>query len=309
MDVAQVVDTISGALAAHNAALGATLIPAGKRLVAGLGVTVFTWRALKLVLGEGGPQPVIAEIFNMTIIVGFLTWFLNEWGYVFQVTLVGGFDWITVQVLGSNSAISAGIAAGMSALLRSAQHLWETSPPMVGSLTEFASNFPAWLAANLFRLATMLILIAAAVIYAGYALVSQILVGIALLIGPVLVPWMLVDSLSFVYQGWLRFLIIACFYRVSGALLVSYTIHLMPALEQVATLSDSSVTVDVAASAALLLVAGVMIFLVIQTPVIANGLVSGHVSANFSLPRVSLPGGGGGQGGGGKPGGSGGGKS
>lgn len=286
MDLSQVVEAVHSALNAHNAALGSTLVPAGKSLLISLATAVLAWRMVRSMLTDEGPYGVVSELISVVVPAGLVFWFLQNWGWVFHTSLVGGFDWIAAQIAGSGSATS-GISAGMNALLKTALAIFESVKPHSGGLVEFASNFPAWALASGFKLIVMFLLMAVAVVYGGILILSQILVGVALVIGPVLVPWLIFEPTSFVFWGWVKFLCASALYKVVGVLLLTYCSRLLPFLTDAAKGAADPTAVDMVAASTLLFTAAVILMLVLQVPAIANGLMSGHASASFRLPRPS----------------------
>ena len=66
MDLSQVVEAVHSALNAHNAALGSTLVPAGKSLLISLATAVLAWRMVRSMLTDEGPYGVVSELTDKT---------------------------------------------------------------------------------------------------------------------------------------------------------------------------------------------------------------------------------------------------
>lgn len=70
---------------------------------------------------------------------------------------------------------------------------------------------------------------------------GQVMLYIGLALGPILVPFLLVDSLSFLFNGWLRFMISAALYKVIAVLVA---ILALGAVDQVSLYSKDVATGD-----------------------------------------------------------------
>ena len=289
MDLSQIVEAVNAALNAHNASLGTTLVPDGKRLAVALATAVLAWRMVRSMLTDEGPYGVISEIVGVVVPTGLVLWFLLNWNWIWNVSLIGGFDYISARLSGSGSATS-GVSVGMNAILKTALALFESMKPHSGGVVEFASNFPSWLIASGFKFIVMGLLMACAVVFGGVMILSQILVGIALVIGPVLVPWLIFEPTSFLFWGWVKFLISAALYKVVGVLLLTYCSKLLPFLTEAAQGAADPAAVDMVSASALLFLAAVILMLTLQAPAIASSILNGHNSASFRLPRPSSSG-------------------
>jgi len=121
-----------------------------------------------------------------------------------------------------------------------------------------------------------------------YVLVVQmgsILLSVAFILGPILVPWYLLPATEFLFTGWLKFTIVAGLYKVVAWLLVTIVIGgVLPALTALLngiTSAVSTNTDDYYGSAyltymAVAFVACVGAYMMKMVPNIANGLVSGQ---------------------------------
>ncbi|MCP5268392.1 MAG: type IV secretion system protein [Zoogloeaceae bacterium] len=284
MDLSAAVDAVYGALNAHNTALSQIFIPEGKSLLFALGAALVSYKMIIVMLAGESFNEVVAETIGLVLKIGLVLFFLQSWTYVFQQSLLGGFDYISAKVSGGATA-GAGITQGMTVLLRTAQSIYEGSGLLAGGVYEFVTNFPSILMANLFRLASIVVLMVVGVLYGGVLLLSQVLVGVTLLLGPLMVPWLIYEPTSFVFWGWVKALVIAALYKVFSVILISFCSTLVPLLNTAAAASSQPGVVDIAGAAVVLMIAAVMLLLVLQIPALANGIISGHLSPNFRVPR------------------------
>jgi hypothetical protein len=118
---------------------------------------------------------------------------------------------------------------------------------------------------------------------------SMTLLSIAFALGPVFLPWLLLRPASFLFDGWLRFTLVAALYQVVGILVVTLASRLHePMMEGLDGAVDAaSGTFNFYYFVAAFLLSGVSAMLMLQAPGIANGLVSGAVTARLS-PRAAI---------------------
>ena len=145
----------------------------------------------------------------------------------------------------------------------------------------------------LFRIFIALFIIVAGLIYCGQLVVSQIMVVISLAMMPLMVPWMILDSTAFIFNGWLKFTIIAGLAKVVGALLFSATYQ---AIDNAINIANGAFdTGDLyslyMAYSTTFLIVGIMAMLMLQITSIASGLVTGHGGGSWSPSGKMAPGG------------------
>jgi type IV secretory pathway TrbL component len=158
-------------------------------------------------------------------------------------------------------------------------------------------NFFAAGASFFVRLGILLVLLLVAAITAGYFIVSQVLAGIAIALGPVFLPWLLIERLSFIANGWIKFLVTAGVMKVVGVVMLSFGSAMTDSLAQVGRAmsgQENAQVLDLVGASVTLFVSIVMLMLSMQIPSIANGLVSGSVGSGLIFPRMPKPAGGGG---------------
>lgn len=140
------------------------------------------------------------------------------------------------------------------------------------------------LGAVLMKIATALFIVLGTVAFIGQYIFTQILVKIALMVMPIMVPFIMLEKTKFIFEGWLKFLITAGFTKIIGATLFGIMLgnvdHAMNIALQAADQKNGSVVAFYVYST-LLLVTGLMIFIMMQTQQIGNALVSGFVQGGF----------------------------
>ena len=124
----------------------------------------------------------------------------------------------------------------------------------------------------------------AQVIWAGVA------IGICVLLGPILVPWLLFQPLSFLFWGWLKTLLV---YSLYGPIAVAVLhIFIRATLGQAEVVMTSGGWVQGGGQALVsiltgLLLAATSIMAVIKIPALANGLVTGSGAAGSGIAEAT----------------------
>lgn len=141
----------------------------------------------------------------------------------------------------------------------------------------------------LMKFATALFIIIATLLFVGQYILTQIMVKIAVILMPLMVPFIVLEKTRFLFEGWLKFVITAGFIKIVGALLygillgnVEYGVTLA---HQVSEQADGAPVVFTVYST-LLLLTGITAYIMMQTQQIGNGLVSGFVQGGFRFSPV-----------------------
>lgn len=277
------IDGAMQALTAHGTTLQDKLLPAGQSLTMSLAFLLLAWGGVKLLIDGGSIVEGLGEMLNKFFMVGLVWWLVSSGHEIWVNGLLASFTQIgdTLSGAGSNPLHQA-----LAELTGMIDKMWASIKlsPDAGVLTSAGLElFFAGLTGGIFKIfAIGFITVAAAIFTAMYA-VSQVLIGIALALGPVFVPWLLLDATNFVFWGWIKFLIVAALYKVVGLVVLSYGAAMMTWLTQAtvaASLVGDEASVNVIASLVVVLLSFVLAFLMFQIPTIANGLMSGHASVH-----------------------------
>ncbi|MCA3070045.1 MAG: type IV secretion system protein [Rhodocyclaceae bacterium] len=256
------------------------LLPWGLDLLALLAGLSLVWMGLRAAL-ERPPLGMLAgDLLTLSFTVGILFALLDHWGTVTDA-IVGGAAVVSRAVSGNVHEGPAAIQ-GVQRILDAAFMLWEHSEIGIGSMLEPITV----LCTLLFKLAVALLLLLCGCIYLGIYLMSMTLLSIAFALGPVFLPWLLVRPASFLFDGWLRFTLVAALYQVVGILVVTLVSRMHePMMEGMGGAIDTaSGTFNFYYFAAAFLLSGVSAMLMLQVPSIANALVSGSIGTRLS-PR------------------------
>lgn len=266
---------------------------------------LIAWKGIKLMLDTTAVNQVIAELVNIILIAGIASMFLTP---DIQNKLASGFDILaSTAANASGTAIvdmsnpTAAITNVMGATIEAASKLWEgpvkpEASEQKGVLDGFFSagywgDILGALASLGYRVLIALLIVASGLIYLGNLVMSQITVNIALIVAPIFVPWILWDATSFLFHGWLKFMIVAGIQKVVGALLFGMTAAMIPAVTKIASDAGATGSVNFYAYSAAFILIGLMAQLMVQVNGIASGLVSGMGKTGFAAPAAMSPGG------------------
>ena len=276
--------------------LGSELLPMGKGLLFALGSVVLTWKIIMSYLNDEGINGMVAGLVEFSVIFGIPLWFLIQYDSLWGGSFVAGFDHIVSKLAGGNG-VSDGVNDGIKMILGIGQKLFEgqTQEAPTG-VVEAVGRLLSGLYVSIFKVLIVAVTICIAAYFAVYMLFSQILIGIALVIGPIFIPWLVLEHTTFIFNGWLRFIIIAGLYKVVGMLMLVYIARIIPVMKNAAANSPYPNSIDVIQATQVLIICGVMLMLAKQIPQIANGLLAGSNTASGKGGKSKGGGGGGGSG-------------
>jgi len=299
VDVAQISSLISNEVeeALDRAAANGALQQMGNQILAFLLVLMLVWTALKTMISGRGFGELIGEWVPVFIAFGVAYLFLND--RVAQ-SIVSTMDAIGTAIGGQSMAnLESSVAAVMEPLMRSFWYVWQM--PRVGSEASLWDNLsPGAVMASLvspvmtglLKLVTAFLILIGGVVTLATVVMAHISLHLALLLAPVLVPFLLLRPLSWIFEGWLRFLLGACMLKIVVAFFLNIATALLGAMNAVGTMvfAEATSASPVDAYVADALMHGLMVALALLTtllmmsaPGIATGLLSGSAgSIGFS---------------------------
>lgn len=262
----------------------------GRTLAGLLLVIVIAWDGIIGVLAGSGANEFLSKLIRHAITAGFVAAMLS--GVVVE-SINSSFDVMADKIGGGKTSIGGAVASIQKTVVtiwngkqaseaganeaganeRFGQQIkdqvtgwWDTLTG--GGLTQMALEF------IMTALIVVVILICGA-IFIGQFIITQVLLKLALIVMPVLVPWMIFSKTEFLFDGWLRFFLTAGMQKVVGAFFFSITPQLLEGASQIAASAEGPAGALGAYTLVLILSVAVA-FLMLQTPSIAAGLISGH---------------------------------
>ena len=275
---------------------------------------LISWKGLKLMLDVSSLSQVVAEIVNIVLLFGIASFFLTA---NVQTQFADGFDKLASMAANATGAQQSidmakptqAIANTLGRMMHVAMQLWDgapADPPANADATQW-QKITDWmqkswdsltsgqllgaLAAVIFRIFMALAVLVTALIYVAALIFSQILVVIGLIVAPLFVPWILWDATNFLFNSWLKFMIVAGVQKIVGALLFGLTASMVGEVTKLASDATSNGGINFYYYAAAFLIVALMAYLMMQSVSIANGLVSGMPSTAFKPPQAMTPGG------------------
>lgn len=312
MDPQIFVNLFNSLIDAANAQGGA-LVSDGIDLVKYLLLFMIAWFLLQMLLNEEASE-TIASILNTAFKAMFIVFLLNSWnGGVVSDFFGSTMDQIAQKVSGPDGNSSSGIQgivkmieavnlANKAQIVCKEEDAPETDAmgnPTPGggkvvnctdpnggiaSLFKVLGSPVMWLIAAGLKLLTTGLLALLAAAYMLVVNMGAVLVGVGMTLGPILVPWFLLPTASFLFDGWLRFMITAGLMKVVGAVLMTIVNAAIVIAKghvdtTIAHIEDVT-TVDTFAMIVVCIITCIGLFLMWQAPTIAAGLVSGSAKAD-----------------------------
>ncbi|MCM2552662.1 type IV secretion system protein [Burkholderia glumae] len=185
-------------------------------------------------------------------------------------------------VLKTNGAVSANTDSDANAV----EKAWATMKATLATITMGVVT----LINILIGVGSKLLLALAMLAYICVYVSGLFVLYIAIAIGPVLMPFQLLRVTSFLFDGWLKFLLGAVMYRVITPIalkLLGGTItSLGSATETLNATGQTAIGYSIASAITIVLLCGLLIVLLWQVPKIATGIVSGSagVAAKPNIP-------------------------
>lgn len=274
------------------------LTPMGKSLLGVLMALLFAIWMVKTILESGDLLRSVGQLTNTFIAAGIVYYMMSDYGQLFgaEGILFKGFNEITTQLRLVDPATELGsVFDQMFGAIANIMHVPEksannsTAAAVWNGLTN-PGQMIIVLIAWLFRMAAALVVAISAMLFIGQVLMSQVMMSIGASVGPIMIPWLILPATEFIFQGWMNFMIIAGMWRVVGAILFNIlkkvTEVMVPLADKLATTNDVGVELIVTAMA-LMFIAMVMAYLMMQVPDIARNLISGGGMGGLSRHMFS----------------------
>lgn len=269
--------------------MSGTLAADGAELEWVLFSVMFVWTAITGMLKGESLGEVFAQIIIQILMLGIVMACLNSSS---QNALTQTFSQISNQ-FGAGTNLSGGFKSFFTAI----SSLWASAD---GSSTSSGSSGSNWfsslfhtigdfdlgsilagLAIVILKLATTVIVAGAAALWAGNYILSQMKVYIGLAVAPVMVPWLLMPYTTFLFDGWLKYMIGAGMMQIVGAIMIKMTNTLMTTMT---TVAQGATATNVILYVVLVVLALVIAYMMSEINGIAMGLLQGgsRVGMGFS---------------------------
>ncbi|MDO9393198.1 MAG: type IV secretion system protein [Methylotenera sp.] len=269
---------VDGAVAGYDIHV---LTPVGLNLFMAMAAFVVSWRGVKIAMGSSEARALssLMNEFLKTIFGVSIVFFLLTTG--FDMVFVQGVDGSLKKVSGlllpggmGGGAISTSIASmyeGLNAVSKMMSDLFKDAS-VLDTLTVFFKNLPTILVLGFVEI----LIIVGIVAYFSLISLSFVMVKIALVIAPIFIPWLLLPATSFVFMGWLRFLISASLYQVIGATVIYFSQSLLTNTAKLIAETGGTFPESLFAAIAMAALQVTILALIIKVPQIAKQLSMGQ---------------------------------
>ena len=313
LDAGETLLSIYNGIIAHAQSTSGVLIGDGQDLAAVLLLITSGWIVVIWLLSGDG-STALMDAFGAIAKYSIVTMLLAGW-----LGTVGGFFQANVNDLSKKVAGTSSVDGSINLMLGAAKKLFvsaeydsrsskckdvEVSDPMTGTIStgvqcenttrgaeptwsDILLNFPMILFTWLFKLLALVFLMLATAAFLLTIFIAEVLFGLALTMGPILVPWLIWQRMEWLFDGWLRFTIGACLTKVVAFFMVGITAGIITAAKTVADVANvksgsEMLAVDEMAAFLICICAAISALLMWQVPGIAQGLISGSGGASAS---------------------------
>lgn len=266
--------------ATENIAASAPLAGAGTFLLAAVPFFASVWAGIRAQLVGDGVQQLLSEIIKILILGGFAAYFLLD----------GAAEIRTAAAQFANlSAAVGGEMNPQAALGRMMYMAWSVleigSDSDKGALQKVlaAVSDDGYMMSLIYRLVTALVIMLAAGIYVGVVLLADILLTVAIVFAPVMLPWISLRQFSHIAQGWLMFFLKAGFTKAVAALIMAMTAGFLEQIQNAVTGASSDVSVNFTAYSGAAIMCLIFAYVMSQAPTIAGALFGGFSSLTLPL--------------------------
>ena len=263
------------------------LVPEGKILLTTLSVIAFSWLGMRLALQGASASEGMAEAINLIFMIGIASWVVSS--SEVSTGIMKGFDDIASKIIGSATSEGSGsdpsltsqIDVAVRALVESVVRIYEQPNELSLSMVPVL----------IMKVFMSLFLLAVTLAYMGMFVMTQVMFGIALILAPVLVPFYVIQPLSFIATGWFKFLLSAGMAKVAGALILMLTVGFLNETGNYLAAIDPNEGAPLVLYSGVFLITGIMAVMMMQAWSIGSSIMTGVSRMGSGLPSKLQPGG------------------
>jgi len=255
----------------------------GNQLWGGLAAIVVAWTGLRIAFsGTLDPWALVRVVLGLAIPRTMLHYYgtpIPGVGFSFPATIAAGGAWLQNLFL---SDVVAASYTEMNVLVQTSLAQFGAawaSRSLAAILTEGLAVFFSSMVTLIVGVPTVLGLLALFCLTYAQVIWAQVAVAIAILLGPVFIPWLLFEPLAFLFWGWFRTLLVYTLYGVvAGAIL---RVFMGVGLGYITTYTEAALGTTPAGLSELGL------WLVVLFPFIVSGLLAGLKVGELAALLVS----------------------
>ena len=274
---------------------GAKLVPEGMGIASALLLITIAWSVLTWLITGDGIEAMVDSI-GAVARYFFVVFILSSWG--------GGSALIDSYVSGINSLLDAKttISESVTSVMKSIDFVLmeppkkkcegavcsvlpiavvETATAIV-TMAEKIASLPTIIVTYMLKLLAALCLGLMLVAFIGVLILAKVHFAAAFIIGPILVPWLIWKRSEWLFDGWLKFGLIACMTNIVAMLMLTFmSVFITTAQTLAKALNTSSAGplgtagLDYIVAGLIMIVGAIGAYIMWQVPSIAQGLLSG----------------------------------
>lgn len=279
----------------------------GTPLLRALLLIAIAWFGIQVMFGTEAAsfEAAVGGFVSKIFIWGLITWLMKDY-IPLTSAITNGFAWLSNYLVGGNPhatqlEVTAGYFLPGIHLLHFGTvffHSVEKLPWTTGHFWDIGSNAQNFLNSLMAAIVILIIsflLCIAGLVYIGIAMLSLLLVSLAIAIGPIFIPFFLLDFTSFMFDNWFAFLLTAAAYRLIGGVIIAMIEKFIgiistaggagSILKQTGT-NPPVYVINIITSITDILVAVIVILLMLEIPKIASTLMGGS-GISVSSMRIS----------------------
>lgn len=275
--------------AAQRAMDVAALAGIGENLFIYLAIITMSWLGLVIMMSGGEIGGVMAKLIQTLFKIGFVYWMV---GSGFELIFVQGVDGSLAKVAqtlgaGNPSQLGDQLYAPVLATSAAVANMFKDAG-MLDVLTIIGKNLSTLIVLGV----SILIALGAMLAYFVFLAMSVFLVKLALILGPIFIPWLLISQTDFLFYSWLKFLIIGALYKVVGAVILGFAGKVLAGGGSLLAATKGEMPQALYAALAMAGLELIILYLVVQIPQISASLISGGGGAGsgfFGAIRQAIP--------------------
>lgn len=328
-DLISTINSVFTAMQSRSSGLTTLFVPDGFALLFTLGFILCAWHTLLMLL-DGDLPNFYANLLRHLVKVAVLLIMLNGWSGEFHNYIVGGTQQMADRISGGSGVgqVSTVALGAISAIVegprKQATAPCETVPDLtpdgqiIAGVTHqdcggvaaptssgvgdaltaigyFLKNLPLVIVTILVKMLAIIALVLEIIFYIVFVQMGGLLLDLAFMIGPVLIPWYVLPAGEFMFDSWLRFTISAALYKVIATAMMALTAATVPSMQALVSQVQNSngVPSDAYYGTAYLAAIGLAVVAILgtwmmwQVPDIAGRLVGGSTGASArGLPKA-----------------------
>ncbi|MDE2344815.1 MAG: type IV secretion system protein [Betaproteobacteria bacterium] len=296
-----IIDQFSQSFLEGGRSLHGNLSGVADSLYGSLLLLTFSWfginALLESMMGENLGK-VLSRLIRFLFLSGLVAWFLQAYDFVFYEGVYKGCDAVAAAIAGPGGS-GQGFATAWGVFTDIIVTVWDA---VAGSPARYLNGasplswafwgaFGGWMMTVALLFLALCVFILALAILAVIYVMSNALAGLALALGPFFIPWLLWDVTKDFFMAWVRFLFIACFYRVVSVSVLVMSKPVFAMLHQwmtdnAAVMTGASPSDSMALAVLLVITGSIMAYLMSHVPQISAALI-GHARVDTGFATQS----------------------